>query len=121
MSALIEESPPERLPATDDGGPDLSVLTDKVPEKFRSPRALAGMVLVLGLVYVYCCSRPIWHTDVWGHLSYGRYIWETNSLPKTEPLLPFAHGMPFVDSPWLSQLIGYAVVSTKRIFSCSST
>jgi hypothetical protein len=102
-------------PELDDGGPDVSVLTDKVPEHLRAPRVLAGMTFALGLVYVYFCSRPIWHTDVWGHLSYGRYIWETKTLPMTEPLLPFAKGMPFVDSPWLSQLIGFAVVSSERL------
>ncbi|WP_010582320.1 hypothetical protein [Schlesneria paludicola] len=98
-----------------DHGPDPAVLTDKVPEHLRAPRVLAGMTLVLGLVYAVCCSRPIWHTDVWGHLSYGRYIWETGSIPATEPLLPLAKGMPFVDTAWLSQLIGYAAVSSQRL------
>ncbi len=115
MSSVIEEPPTDLVPNSEEHGPDVSVLTDKVPEHLRAPRALAGMVLVLGFVYVLFCSRPIWHTDVWGHLSYGRYIWETKSLPATEPLLPFAKGMPFVDAPWLSQLIGFAAVSTPRL------
>ena len=115
MSSVIEEPELDSVPEADDDGPDLSVLTDKVPEHLRSPRVLAGMILVLGIVYMFFCSRPIWHTDVWGHLSYGRYIWETKSLPSTEPLLPFAKGMPFVDTPWLSQLIGYGIVSTARL------
>jgi hypothetical protein len=115
MSTVIEEPPTESLPESRVHDPDISVLTDKVPESLRSPRALAGIVLVLGLVYAFFCSRPIWHTDVWGHLSYGRYIWETQSLPRTEPLLPFAKGMPFIDAPWLSQLIGLAIVSAPRL------
>lgn len=115
MSIVLEESQMETPPESADHGPDVSVLTDKVPEHLRAPRALAGMVLALGLVYVYYCSRPIWHTDVWGHLSYGRCIWESGGIPQTEPLLAFAKGMPFVDSAWLSQLIGYAVVSSKRL------
>ena len=89
MSSVIEEPQLESIPEPEEQGPDLSVLTDKVPEQFRSPRVLAGMVLALGLVYVVCCSRPIWHTDVWGHLSYGRFIWENQTIPATEPLLPF--------------------------------
>lgn len=107
--------PEDSLPPGEHSGPDLALLTDKVPEAYRMSRAVAGMVLVLGLVYLFCCSRPIWHTDVWGHLSYGRYIWETKSLPTTEPLLPLAKGVPFVDSPWLSQLIGLTAVSSSRL------
>lgn len=115
MSSVIEEPEVDSVSPSHAEGPDLSVLTDKVPEHLRAPRVVAGMVLVLGVIYMFFCSRPIWHTDVWGHLSYGRHIWETGSLPATEPLLPFAKGMPFVDSPWLSQLIGYGVVSINRL------
>lgn len=115
MSSVLEEPQMESLPEPNEHGPDASLLTDKVPEHLRAPRALAGIVLALGLVYVFLCSRPIWHTDVWGHLSYGRYICETGSLPLTEPLLPFAKGMPFVDTAWLSQLLGYAVVTSPRL------
>ena len=115
MSTVVEEPQLQSPADTEMPGPDLSVLTDKVPMSLRAPRSFAGMALVLGLVYTFCCSRPIWHTDVWGHLSYGRYIWETKSLPTTEPLLPLAKGMPFIDSPWLSQLIGYAVISSNRL------
>ena len=114
MSVVAEEPQLDSNPETEEHGPDVSILTDKVPEHLRAPRALAGMVLVLGIVFFYASTRPIWHTDVWGHLSYGRYMWETGSLPATEPLLPFAKGMPFVNSPWLSQLIGLAVVKTPR-------
>jgi hypothetical protein len=115
MSSLIEE--PQLYSPSESGetGPDVSALTDKVPEHLRAPRALAGMLFALGIVYIFFCSRPIWHTDVWGHLSYGRYIAETGSLPTTEPLLPLARGMPFVDSPWLSQWIGFGVVSLDRL------
>jgi hypothetical protein len=74
-------------------------------------RSATGMVFVLGLVYLYFSSLPVWHTDVWGHLSYGRVIWQTRSLPATEPLLPLSRGTPFVDSAWLSQLVGIAIVS----------
>lgn len=115
MSSVLEEPRMDTLPESADHGPDPAVLTDKVPEHLRAPRALAGMTLVLGIIYAVCCSRPIWHTDVWGHLSYGRYIWQTGSIPATEPLLPLAKGMPFVDTPWLSQLIGYAAVSNHRL------
>jgi len=86
-----------------------------IPNSLRVSRGIAGMTFVLGLLYFYLCSLPIWHTDVWGHLSYGRYLWETTSLPATEPLLPLSKEIPFIDGPWLSQLIAFAVVSTPRL------
>ncbi len=73
------------------------------------------MTFVLGLLYSYLCSLPLWHTDIWGHLSYGRFIWETKTLPATEPFLPLSKGIPIIDGPWLSQLIGFAIISTPRL------
>lgn len=88
-------------------GPDLSRLEDHTPTWIRTSRVVAGLVLAVGFVYLFFCIRPVWHTDVWGHLSYGRLIWQTGSLPATEPLMPLSAGVPFVDTAWLSQLIGF--------------
>ena len=115
MATVIEEPRFDVQNSQATHGPDESLLTDKVPEHLRAPRAFAGMTLALGLVFVIFCTRPIWHTDIWGHLSYGRYLCETRSLPTTEPLLPLAKGMPFVDSAWLSQVIGYWIASHPRL------
>jgi hypothetical protein len=73
---------------------------------------LAGFVAVFGLLFVFL-SRcvPIWHTDVWGHLAYGRCVWQQGGLPSTETLMPLARDVPFVDTVWLSQLIGYGLYS----------
>ena len=86
-----------------------------IPNSLRISRGIAGMTFALGLLYFLLCSLPVWHTDIWGHLSYGRYLWETKSLPETEPLLPLSKEVPFIDGPWLSQLIGFAVVSNPRL------
>lgn len=86
---------------------DESLLEDKFPEWFRLPAAAAGLVLLMSVTYFVFNLKPLWHTDLWGHLSYGRLIWQTGSLPETEPLMALSEGVPFVDSAWLSQLIGY--------------
>lgn len=70
------------------------------------------MMLVLGVAFFYFVLRPLWHTDLWGHLSYGRYLHETQALPETEPLMPLCSGVPFVDTAWLSQVIGYEAIRT---------
>jgi hypothetical protein len=110
MSGPLVDVPPvtdEPINQQPSDGPDLSVLEDHTPVYLRAPRALAGLTLALGLIFLFFCLRPLWHTDVWGHLAYGRVIWNAKSLPVTEPLLPLAQGMRFVDTAWLSQLVGY--------------
>lgn len=77
--------------------------------RFSVTRTTAVFAVVLAGVFEYGAWRPLWHTDLWGHLAYGRLIWETGALPTTEPLLPLAANVPFVDTAWLSQLAGYTV------------
>ncbi|MCH7989480.1 MAG: hypothetical protein IID46_10095 [Planctomycetes bacterium] len=77
------------------------------PERFRVPRAVAGFTFVIGIVLCWLSHRPVWHTDVWGHLAYGRLIDETGTLPLTEPLMPLSRDVPFVDTAWMSQVIGF--------------
>jgi len=118
MSGTVIDEPMTTDDIADDlgrPGPDLSKLEDHMPVGLRAPRVLAGLVLCIGLIYSLFCLRPVWHTDVWGHLSYGRLIWQTKAIPGTEPLMPLAAGMTFVDTAWLSQLVGYLTISSVGI------
>jgi hypothetical protein len=83
------------------------MMTADEPARPGSP---AGLAFVTGLAvfFVYLSHRPLWHTDLWGHLAYGRKIVELRAIPATEPLMPLCRGVPFVDFSWLSELIGYA-------------
>jgi hypothetical protein len=91
--------------------PDATYLEDQTPDWFKTPRSLFGFTTVIGAVYWIFSYRPLWHTDLWGHLSYGRLLWQSQRLPSTEPLMPLSSGVPFVDTAWLSQLIGYGAMS----------
>ena len=88
--------------------PDETHLENKMPEWFQAPRTLAAFTVFAGLIYCFLNYQPLWHTDLWGHLSYGRLISQTGILPTTEPLMPLAAGVAFVDTAWLSQTVGYA-------------
>jgi hypothetical protein len=72
--------------------------------------SLAGFALFasVGALFLFLSYRPLWHTDLWGHLAYGRWIVEHRALPSTEPLMPLCRAVPFVDFSWLSEVIGYA-------------
>ncbi|MFP6766267.1 MAG: hypothetical protein VB858_21730 [Planctomycetaceae bacterium] len=87
--------------------PDPTLLEDKFPEWFRLRASTAGCVFLLSLTFVFFNLMPLSHTDLWGHLAYGRLIVSQRAIPMTEPLMPLAEGVPFVDSAWLTQVLGY--------------
>jgi hypothetical protein len=70
---------------------------------------LAGFAVFAALTvfFVFLSHRPLWHTDLWGHLAYGRLIVESGSIPSTEPLIPLCEGVPFVDFSWLSEVLAF--------------
>jgi hypothetical protein len=120
-------SDPVDRPATGGSGPDVTALQDRTPEWLRMPRSTAGWTALLGTVYLLLSYLPLYHTDLWGHLAYGRWIWENGRLPVTEPLLPLAQGMPMVDTAWLSQLIAlgffrqFGITAMQFLYAASIT
>src|SRR6185369_3618997 len=103
MSSTLQMPEPvsEQQPAP------LSFLMDRLPEWSRLPRVAAGFVALLGAAFWVFSYQPLYHTDLWGHLAYGKLLWETGTFPATEPFMVLAQGVPLVDTAWLSQLIGY--------------
>ncbi|MHC4876477.1 MAG: hypothetical protein ACYTGL_08255 [Planctomycetota bacterium] len=75
----------------------------------RSTTAPILMAMLLGACFVLLNLRPLWHTDIWGHLSYGRLIWSQGAIPASEPIMPLSEGMRFVDTAWLWQLAALAM------------
>ena len=61
---------------------------------------------LLAVVAATTAARPLYHADLWGHLAYGRFIWN-HGLPANEPLMPLSAGEAFVDFAWLAQVAGY--------------
>lgn len=98
---------------------DASMLEDKVPEWLKFSKTTTGLTMSLVLVFLSFSYQSLWHTDLWGHLSYGRSIVEAKTLPNTEPLLPLAKGVPFVDTAWLSQVVGYLAIERLGLTSMS--
>lgn len=107
IAPVRESSVQDEAGPHDESGPDLSLLTDKMPPWLMVPRSWAAYAVVLAVCGWFFSNLRLWHTDLWGHLSYGRWFAMHSGLPTSEPLLPLAQGMPFVNLAWLSQLIGY--------------
>ncbi|WP_166820311.1 hypothetical protein [Thalassoroseus pseudoceratinae] len=97
--------------AADDSATDADelVLQDKMPEWFRTSWVFPAGVALLGVFFLYLSYQPLWHTDLWGHLSYGRVLAEEGlgALYGEEPLMPLAVGVDFIDTAWLSQYLTY--------------
>jgi len=109
----MSSAPPAAEPAPPELAPELpgaAALEDRLPEWFRSTKALPLLILPLGLTLLFLGSMPLWHTDLWGHLAYGRLIWQQGSIPATEPFMPLARGVELIDTAWLSQVAGYLTI-----------
>ncbi len=89
---------------------DASMLEDKVPESLKLSRVVAGLTALLSVLFFAVSTFwRLWHTDLWGHLAYGRIIAGAKSIPATEPLMPLCVGVPFIDTAWLTQVTSYAM------------
>jgi hypothetical protein len=77
---------------------------DWIPRTSRS-----GLVVAIVLCATWWATgvNRLNHTDLWGHLSYGRWIAEHRALPQCDPFRSFADPELFFNIPWLSQLAGY--------------
>lgn len=90
-------------------GPEKPELPDRLPPALRLSYRSTVYALTLGLTFWFCCLRPVWHTDVWGHLSYGEWILNHKQVPTTEPLMPLSKGVEWIDTAWLSQIGGHGL------------
>ena len=90
----------------DDDAPlaDPSKLEDRIPEHLRTTKPFAFWTIGFSLLYVLLSYQPLWHTDIWGHVSYGHLILETGTIPATEPFMPLAQGVRLIDTSWLTQI-----------------
>lgn len=71
----------------------------------------AALAAVAGLCVIFAVTglARLNHTDLWGHLNFGRWIVRHGELPHSDPFRSFATGEPFLNVPWLSQVLGYEV------------
>ncbi|NJP07979.1 MAG: hypothetical protein HC837_21340 [Chloroflexaceae bacterium] len=63
--------------------------------------------LAIGIVFAFLSYQQLYHTDLWGHVVYGQYIWNAGSIPQYEPLLTLSEGLPYLDTGKLYRAIAY--------------
>lgn len=71
--------------------------------------SLGGLLTVVALcgVFAFTGLHRLNHTDLWGHLDFGRWIAQHQSLPQVDPFTATQPPAAVLNSAWLSQLVGY--------------
>lgn len=104
MSQILEQRTPE-ISEQVPGPTPVDVLTPKLQDNW----ALQGKhLLILAsfcLLFMHYNYLPLFHSDVWGHITYGNWIIDHGRLPTEEPVISLAEGVPLVDTAWLGQVL----------------
>ncbi len=66
-------------------------------------------ICALCAIFLFTSLNRLNHTDLWGHLSFGRWIVEHGTLPTTDPFAAEQQITPVLPYCWLSQVLGYEV------------
>ncbi len=86
-------------------GPVLAPASALAGRRFAVPWTAIPVVAAFAAFYAYLSYMPLFYTDIWGHVSYGKWMLEHRALPTEDPFLPLSKGMRVIDSSWLSQLL----------------
>lgn len=109
-TTLLESLPPNSPPA------DLPecLKRDRLNAGYFAQMTAAqlGLVIALSVIFMWTSLHKLNHTDLWGHLDFGRWIAQHQSLPAIDPFAATPSNIPFVPSAWLAQLLGYLTIET---------
>ncbi len=106
LEALPPTSPPAELPEC--------LKRDRLNAGYfaQFTAAQLGLVIALSVIFLWTSLHKLNHTDLWGHLDFGRWIAQHHSLPAIDPFAATPSNIPFVPSAWLAQLLGYFTIET---------
>ena len=98
MSTTTDQSPAADAPATLTLSPVLSA-------RFALGWKHVAVCAWFAVFFVYLNYVPLFHSDIWGHVHYGKWMLEHGRLITEDPFMPLAAGMQAVNSAWAAQLI----------------
>ncbi|HZN36528.1 MAG TPA: hypothetical protein VFB80_22015 [Pirellulaceae bacterium] len=96
-------STPTELPAC--------ITRDNLTSPYFPSLSFARLIAVCTLsgIFMLTAFNRLNHTDLWGHLNFGRWMAEHQALPATDPFATAPAATPVLQAAWLSQLAGYEV------------
>src|SRR5688572_5620180 len=84
---------------------------DNLTSPYFPKLSFAGLIATVALCAVFLLTsfNRLNHTDLWGHLNFGRWMAEHAALPVQDPFSAAPAATPVLNAAWLSQLAGYFV------------
>jgi hypothetical protein len=91
------------------------ITRDRLTSPYWPNLSFAGLAAVaaLGLIFMLTSFNRLNHTDLWGHLNFGRWIVAHEALPATDPFAAGLSATHVLQGAWLAQAIGY---EAQRLF-----
>ena len=75
----------------------------------NTSKAMLSAVIALCAIFTLTSFNRLNHTDLWGHINFGRWIAEHRALPAADPFSAAPSSVAIVHTAWLAQLAGYEV------------
>jgi hypothetical protein len=87
------------------------ITRDRLTSPYWPNLSLAGLaaVVTLSLIFLLTSFHRLNHTDLWGHLNFGRWMAAHQALPATDPFAAEPAAQAVFQSAWLAQFLGYEV------------
>jgi hypothetical protein len=87
------------------------ITRDRLSSRYWPNLSFAGLaaVVALGLLFMVTSFNRLNHTDLWGHLNFGRWMVTNHALPATDPFAAQPSAIPVLNGAWLSQWLGYEI------------
>jgi hypothetical protein len=106
MSAITTDTQPS-LPAC--------LTRDNLTSPYFPSLSAAGLHAIIALCAIFALTsfNRLNHTDLWGHVNFGRWIVEHRALPAADPFAAQTSQQAMLHAAWMSQVAGYEV---QRIF-----
>jgi hypothetical protein len=88
---------------------------DRLTSRYWPNLSFAGLAVVvaLSLIFLLTSFNRLNHTDLWGHLNFGRWMVNHHAFPATDPFAAEPSSISVLQGAWLAQTIGYEV---QRLF-----
>jgi hypothetical protein len=87
------------------------ITRDRLTSPYWPNLSFAGLaaIVALGLIFMLTSFHRLNHTDLWGHLNFGRWIVTHHALPASDPLAAGPSAQSVLNGAWLAQAIGFEV------------
>src|SRR5262245_25486489 len=91
------------------------ITRDRLTSRYWPNMSFAGLaaVVALGLIFLLTSFHRLNHTDLWGHLNFGRWMATNHALPPSDPFAAQPSAIPTLNGAWLSQSLGFEI---QRVF-----